>query len=423
MGSETTIGTIRGEVMKYDGSMVKGKSKKCKRDDRQDHERRRTTLLHRVREMCNMYRLCYNLQSKMYYQYLCDKDSGEKVTMSANTLRDMSLCKNGHEAIDDKHAKRSRLINDGLPSAVMDNVHIHVVGNYKAAMANGHKIDGPFIMRKRDKKWMMKVTTNGWGITTDNEINILPRTLGISENIFDDHDMAIIKSMRITPTITITIQGKKIILDVPMEQHIVPNICTKVTAFDPGLRSFIVTAASDGKLHEYGQEIIDKARVMSNRILCHPITSDRDTSKNRRRHINNQKRAINRSKAKIDRQVNDIHCKLAKYLALTNRAIIASEIASFLARSQHGYNHYQQRFINHCNFIKRLKNACTRYDCLYLKTNEYHTSKSCSLCKDGYYDPGVSKTYTCPCCGGVIDRDANGARNILMRFLALTNKF
>jgi putative transposase len=51
--------------------------------------------------------------------------------------------------------------------------------------------------------------------------------------------------------------------------------------------------------------------------------------------------------------------------------------------------------------------------------DERYTSKTCGLCNNVKHDLGVAKRYICDKCGYDVDRDVNGARNILRRALGL----
>ena len=50
-------------------------------------------------------------------------------------------------------------------------------------------------------------------------------------------------------------------------------------------------------------------------------------------------------------------------------------------------------------------------------TDESLTSKACSNCGNMNDKLGKSKTFNCPTCYYEIDRDINGARNILIKTL------
>jgi transposase len=72
---------------------------------------------------------------------------------------------------------------------------------------------------------------------------------------------------------------------------------------------------------------------------------------------------------------------------------------------------------SHYRMRERLKNKCEEYSSQYIKGDESYTSQTCGFC--GH----VSKTainprtrmYSCSKCELDIDRDLNGARNILLK--------
>jgi putative transposase len=69
-------------------------------------------------------------------------------------------------------------------------------------------------------------------------------------------------------------------------------------------------------------------------------------------------------------------------------------------------------------FVKMVQYKAQRNGKKVYVISERYTSKECSGC--GYYQdmPLWKRTYTCPPCGLVMDRDENSARNILARFFA-----
>lgn len=69
-------------------------------------------------------------------------------------------------------------------------------------------------------------------------------------------------------------------------------------------------------------------------------------------------------------------------------------------------------------FVQMLEYKTKLYGKKLFKVNEQNTSKTCSKC--GYIQamPLYKRTYKCPNCGLVIDRDKNSAINILNRFFA-----
>ena len=63
-------------------------------------------------------------------------------------------------------------------------------------------------------------------------------------------------------------------------------------------------------------------------------------------------------------------------------------------------------------FRERLAWKCAINNVEYELINEFHSSKTCSICGYYKYDLGRSDTYSCEYCSSVLNRDINGARNI-----------
>lgn len=78
---------------------------------------------------------------------------------------------------------------------------------------------------------------------------------------------------------------------------------------------------------------------------------------------------------------------------------------------------------SHYTFRQRLLYKATEYENtrVVLCTEEY-TSKTCGLCGGLNHKLGGSKHFVCPnaACGARVDRDANGARNIYIKWKCTT---
>ena len=75
------------------------------------------------------------------------------------------------------------------------------------------------------------------------------------------------------------------------------------------------------------------------------------------------------------------------------------------------WSHY--RFQQHMLHMSRKHPWCKVYI-----VDEAYTSKTCGACGQLHHTLGGNKQFHCPSCGMKMDRDLNGARNILIRFLA-----
>jgi putative transposase len=71
-------------------------------------------------------------------------------------------------------------------------------------------------------------------------------------------------------------------------------------------------------------------------------------------------------------------------------------------------------------FKQRLLNKCKEYNNCYVQiVDEAYTTKTCGLCGYQNDEIGGSKIVECPKCNVSFDRDMNGARNILLRYLSI----
>ncbi len=95
----------------------------------------------------------------------------------------------------------------------------------------------------------------------------------------------------------------------------------------------------------------------------------------------------------------------AKSIVRNNKSVLSSEMKSACL---------QTRFYE---FSKRLKYKCEKTKTNFKMVNEMYTSKTCSLC--GNYNDKLKgeKVYNCSKCNCLMDRDINGCRNILMKYM------
>ena len=71
--------------------------------------------------------------------------------------------------------------------------------------------------------------------------------------------------------------------------------------------------------------------------------------------------------------------------------------------------------LSHGFFIERLKFKISQSNNKLIIANESYTSKMCGNCWVLNNELGSAKIFKCTNCGVEIDRDVNGARNILIK--------
>lgn len=177
-----------------------------------------------------------------------------------------------------------------------------------------------------------------------------------------------------------------------------------IVAFDPGYRTFITCVDSYGNKYSIGNDMLKFISTNANRI---------EQLKCKR----NGNRKIRSLRTKVTNYVQDYHRKAAKFIATRYNHVIAPELSSSFIKKHKGAEYINYiNFVSHYKFTSKLKLACELYNNEYLYANESYTSRTCCHC--GYVnDKYIEKTLQCKDCNVAIDRDINGANNILIRFL------
>lgn len=106
-------------------------------------------------------------------------------------------------------------------------------------------------------------------------------------------------------------------------------------------------------------------------------------------------------------EIPEIHNKIADYLISKYEIIL---IPRLLLKTDNPYYHIWK----HSQFVDVLQSKAKRTQCKVIEVEEAYTSQTCSRCGFNSH-PGSSKTFKCDNCKLVIDRDVNGARNILLK--------
>ena len=121
---------------------------------------------------------------------------------------------------------------------------------------------------------------------------------------------------------------------------------------------------------------------------------------------------------KINNVVKELHYKLITYLCKNYDNIMTTTFTSRNVSSKDGnLNKWSKRVLgklSHSRFKQRLFDKCQEYGCRYLEVDESYTSKTCSVCGT-QNNVGSDRIYNCKVCDSSINRDVNGAINILIK--------
>jgi putative transposase len=196
----------------------------------------------------------------------------------------------------------------------------------------------------------------------------------------------------------------------------------EVVAFDLGIKTLAVGTNEQGRFYHVGGF---KGSKYYNRQLD-KIRSKRDRCKKKSRRYKHLSKVYKRvSEKKRNKQHDSLH-KASHLIGhkLVERTVVVGDLSQ---RQMVTWQHHEKN--KACNraiyndwglytFIEMLTYKCQLYGKELVILDERNTSKMCSGCEHLQDMPLWKRTYKCPECGLVMDRDENSAVNILTRYLA-----
>jgi putative transposase len=215
-------------------------------------------------------------------------------------------------------------------------------------------------------------------------------------------------------------KNKRYFLCMPIDRENRERPCTrKVVAIDPGVRTFITTYDQDGEVHEWGKG----DRTLLYKLAIHVDRLNKKAAKAKHASRRRIKKAIGRIYDRIRNLVDDVHKKAAKWLCENHELILIPAFES-QAMTKKGERRIHSKTVrsmmhwSHYRFRQRLLFKATEYVVDVRVVTEEYTSKTCGVCGVIHQHLGGSKHFKCPSCKWSCDRDINGARNILLKYLS-----
>ncbi len=189
-----------------------------------------------------------------------------------------------------------------------------------------------------------------------------------------------------------------------------------IIAIDPGVRSFVSLFSAGGVYGHIGKgdfSVIQRHCHHADRLIS-KITQE----KNRLKKVS-LKRALMRIKHRIKDIVKEIHNKVIVYLVKNFKVVVypnfdvsgmvikgTRRLGSKTVRNMLNWGFY--------SFAQKLESKCAEYGTVLVRTCEAYTSRTNSF-NGQIMNIGSKKEFRHE--GKVVDRDINGARNILIRAL------
>jgi len=189
----------------------------------------------------------------------------------------------------------------------------------------------------------------------------------------------------------------------------------KVVSLDPGENKFVTGYSLTGCFY-IGTAIRKRIRRRLKKI-----DELKSKMKARKKRKWKYKRAIYRHYKKIKNDRDELHHKLNLYLVKTYERIMIPNFSSKKVSSRkYNLNPLTKRVLgqlSHYRMRERLQEKCKEYSSQYIEVDESYTTQTCGVCGTLNKEVNTNKEriYQCKKCGLEVDRDLNGARNILIK--------
>ncbi|TAH15030.1 MAG: transposase [Oscillatoriales cyanobacterium] len=204
-----------------------------------------------------------------------------------------------------------------------------------------------------------------------------------------------------------------------------PSNSGLVIALDPGVRTFM-TGFDGQEILEIGKYDIGRIYRLARHLdkLMSRVGHSKGRSFKRLRYC--LRKAASKIRIKIKNLVSELHKKTAKYLCHKYKVIFLPtfETQQMVKKGKRRLNTKTARAmvtLSHYKFKQTLKHQAAKYGCAVVDVTEEYTSQTCSKCGRVHTKLGGNKYFTCPSCGHKLDRDLNGAFNILLKALRDTS--
>jgi putative transposase len=145
--------------------------------------------------------------------------------------------------------------------------------------------------------------------------------------------------------------------------------------------------------------------------------------KNERAKYKNSRRKWRREMGRLSTRIKnlrrDMHWKISGDIVLEHKYIFisrfqASDMVKRISRKIQSETVRKMLQWSHFEFRQRLEQKAEEFGSVVHEVGEHYSSKGCRNCGWIHWKLGGAKTFHCPYCYFKIDRDVNGARNILI---------
>lgn len=189
-----------------------------------------------------------------------------------------------------------------------------------------------------------------------------------------------------------------------------------IVSLDPGVRTFQTCYNPKGEITEWGKG--DMKEII--RLLHTWDSLNSQSTKVSHRKKYSLRKAMRRIRKRIGNLIDDIHRKCAKWLLENHSVILIPVFRTSEMQRAKNLSKTTKRALgqwSHFRFRMRLMGKAQKYPGTKIfVVGEEYTSRTCTYCGN-LVEKRKDKILGCGECGYRIDRDIQGSRNILLKFL------
>lgn len=308
-----------------------------------------------------------------------------------------------------------------VPASIRDEAMMDVLKAWKAYKAMKKENQNGFKLKfrsKRDDTQSIAVLSRHWGrkrgayaqVFSKTKLKSYDKKHPLPEKL--PHDSRLLMDRK-----------KKYFLCIPIDREQYDTSYQqekgKIVALDPGVRTFLTCYDQDGLVSEIAKG--DRNRLFRLALHIDKLTAKKAKANKQSRY--RMKKAIRRAHDKIRNLCDEMHKKTVNWLCENHQTILIPEFKSQDMTKKEGRRIHTKSVRSmlhwsHYRFRQRLLFKATEYPGVQVKVvKEDYTSKTCGNCGELNRELGRSKHFHCPSCNWQCDRDVNGARNILLKYL------